>query len=221
MPTDGITAWLESSRTADSWSARRERIAAFFGGLVERHSGGPEACDWGTSGTQATRFEVLARVMPLRGKRVLDVGCGLADFADYLSARHGPVAYDGVDIAPRMIEEARRRHPALSLRVLDILQEDPGGPYDLVTANGIFYLLGDDPEPYMRRLIARMWELASGAIAFTSLSAWAGRRDPGEFYADPLATVAFCRTLTPRVVLRHDYLPHDFAVYVYREALQP
>ena len=221
MPADGIAAWQESSRTAEAWSARRERIAAFYGGLLERHFGGLRACDWGTRQTQEIRFEILAQVLPLRGKRVLDVGCGLADFADYLAARHGRLTYEGVDIAPPMIEEARRRHPGLSLRVLDILREDPGGPYDLVTANGIFYLLGEDPEPHMQRLIARMWQLTRSAVAFTSLSTWGSRCDPGEFYADPLATADFCRTLTPWVVLRHDYLPHDFAIYMYREPRRP
>jgi SAM-dependent methyltransferase len=218
MQADGITAWLESSHTAQSWSDRRERIAAFYGGLIERHIEGPRASDYQSRETQQARFEILVQAMPLRGRRVLDVGCGFADFADYLLAHHGPLTYEGVDITPRMIEEARRLHPALSLRVLDILQEDPGGPYDVVTANGIFYLLGEDPEPDMRRLIRRMFQLSSNAVAFTSLSAWASRKEPGEFHADPLATVAFCRTLTPWVVLRHDYMPHDFTIYMYRDA---
>jgi SAM-dependent methyltransferase len=218
MRADGLTAWLESSRTAESWSERRERIAAFYGDLLERHAEGPQACDYRCRETQQARFEILCQVMPLRGRRVLDVGCGFADFADYLMARHGPLTYEGVDVTPRMVELARRRHPALSLRVLDILHEDPGGPYDLVTANGIFYLLGEDPEPHMQRLIARMYQLTSNAVAFTSLSAWASRKDPGEFYADPLATVEFCRTVTPWVVLRHDYLPQDFTIYLHRRA---
>lgn len=42
MPADRITAWQESSRTAEAWSARRERIAAFCGGLIERHQDAPE-----------------------------------------------------------------------------------------------------------------------------------------------------------------------------------
>ena len=153
----------------------------------------------------------------LRGRRVLDVGCGFADFADYLAERHPGVVYEGVDITPRMIEEARRLHPGLSLRVLDILDEDPGGPYDLVTANGIFYLIADEAEARMRRLIARMYALTRGAVAFNTHSGWAPYREADEFYPDPLDTVAFCRTLTPWVALRHDYMGHDFTAYLYRE----
>ncbi|GBO51706.1 hypothetical protein APA_947 [Pseudanabaena sp. lw0831] len=100
---------------------------------------------------------------------------------------------------------------------MDILTESPDGSYDLVTANGIFYLLNQDAELYMQRLIARMYELSSKAVAFNSLSLWDKNQEDGEFYADPLKTVQFCRTLTPWGVLRHDYLLHDFTIYMYKE----
>ncbi|CDN13322.1 hypothetical protein RintRC_4207 [Richelia intracellularis] len=55
-------------------------------------------------------------------------------------------------------------------------------------------------------------------MAFNSLSSWGTQKESGEFYADPLATVKFCRTLTPWVILRHDYMQHDFTIYMYRES---
>lgn len=200
------------------WTEQIARVARLYKSLVDRYGHDPRACDYGRPESQRIKFEVLAQTMPLQGKRVLDVGCGFADFADYLFAYYGELTYEGIDITPRMIEEARRLHPALSLRVLDILEQDPGGPYDLVTANGIFYLLGKGAESYMRQLIVRMYEFSSSAVAFNSLSIWADHKESGESYADPLATVEFCRTLTPWVVLRHDYMPHDFTIYMYREA---
>jgi hypothetical protein len=88
--------------------------------------------------------------------------------------------------------------------------------YDVVTANGIFYLLGGDALRLMRELVTCMFALARRAVTFNSLSAWAGDQTAGEYYADPLETVAFCRTLTPWVALRHDYHPRDFTVYLYK-----
>ena len=158
--------------------------------------------------------------MPLAGKRVLDVGCGLANFYDVSLSEHGVAAeYHGIDISELMLARARARHPHLSLRRLDILDEDPGR-YDIVSANGIFYLLGEDGEAMMPRLVARMYELAGEAVAFNSLSAWASTQQAGEFYADPAVVLNFCRKLTPWIVVRHDYLPHDFTVYLYREQRQ-
>jgi trans-aconitate methyltransferase len=154
--------------------------------------------------------------MDVAGKKVLDVGCGLAHLHDFFTKRFGAFTYTGVDLSEGMIQAARRRRPDLDLRVLDVLTTDPGGPYDLVVANGIFYLLGDDAFEHMKRLVLRLYELTAKVAAFTSLSTWADAVEPGEFHADPAATLAFGRTLTPRVVMRHDYLPHDFAVFLYR-----
>jgi len=61
-----------------------------------------------------------------------------------------------------------------------------------------------------------MYALATTAVAFNSLSAWAPDQEAGEFYADPLQVVDLCRRLTPWVVLRHDYHPRDFTVYMYK-----
>lgn len=193
-------------------------LVRFYEGLIERHGVCPKACDYGSPGSQVAKFKVLAEVCSLTDKRVLDVGCGFADYADYLAKQYENVEYHGVDLTPRMIEEARRLRPHLSLRVMNIAEEDPGR-FDVVTANGIFYLLGTGAvgRSRMEKLIKRLYELADHAVVFTSLSAWATTQEPNEFYADPLETVRFCRTLTPWVTLRHDYLPHDFAIYMYKE----
>jgi trans-aconitate methyltransferase len=155
--------------------------------------------------------------MNLEGKRVLDVGCGFADYAEYLQGRFGSIEYVGIDISPRMIEEARLLRLNLDLRVCNILDKALNETFDVVTANGIFYLLGDEAPTLMRRIIRKMYKLARFAVAFNSLSAWAPNQESGEFHAHPVEIFEFCRSLTPWVVLRHDYHPRDFTIYMYKE----
>jgi SAM-dependent methyltransferase len=193
-----------------------QRIASHYDKLVNQFGHDPRAADYGRASSQLAKFKVLAEVLPLEGARVLDVGCGFADFADFLAARHAGVDYHGIDLSPRMVAEARRLHPALDIRNLNLTAFADIQSYDVVTANGIFYLLGDDAWAMMQQLIGRMFRLARRAVAFNTLSTWAAVHEPGEFYASPALALEFCRTLTPRVVLRHDYLPHDFTVYLYR-----
>ncbi len=194
-----------------------DRITKFYDSLVDRYGHDPRACDYGRAESQATKFKVLADVMDLKNKRVLDVGCGFADYADYLRDRFGSVTYVGIDISTRMISEARRLRPNLDLRVCNILDDTVNGTFDVVTANGIFYLLGDEAPGLMHQIIRRMYETAQSAVAFNSLSSWAEIKQPGEFHADPAETMEFCRRCTPWVTMRHDYLPHDFAIYMYRD----
>jgi SAM-dependent methyltransferase len=190
-------------------------VAGYYDDLVARHGDSPRSCDYGDPRSQAAKFAVLSAVEGMRGARLLDVGCGLAHFADHLDAEGLDVEYTGVDLSGAMVAAARERRPDLDIRQANILEEDPGS-FDVVTANGIFYLLGGDAPALMRALVGRMWACATRALAFNSLSTWAPDPEEGEFHADPLETVAFCRALTGRLTLRHDYHRRDFTIYAYR-----
>lgn len=200
----------------DSWSEKKQQIASYYNRLVEEHGPGPRACDYGRPESQQIKFRVLSEVMPLTGKTVLDVGCGFADFADYLQSKLSGIHYSGVDITSSCVDGAKVAHPKLDIRCLDILTEDPGGPFDLVTANGIFYLMGGEAEALMATVIGRMFDLCTKAVAFNSLSSWCLDKEPGEFYADPLKVIEYCRELSPWLTLRHDYHTRDFTIYMYK-----
>lgn len=191
-------------------------VARYYDDLVAEHGDSPRSADYGDPRSQAAKFRVLCELDGLRGARLLDVGCGLAHFADHLDSLDLGVTYTGVDLSPAMIGLAKERRPDLDVRVANILEEDLG-EFDVVMANGIFYLLGDDAEGLMRRLVERMWTHAGRALAFNSLSAWAADAEAGEFYADPASTFEWARTLTPFLTLRHDYHTRDFTIYAYRD----
>lgn len=193
-----------------------EGVVARYHELLDVHGPGLQALDYNDAAAQLRRFEVLSEALPDAGA-VLDVGCGLADFADFLRDTDREVRYVGIDLSERLITHARERRPDLDLRVGNILDADlTPESFDLVVANGIFYLLGDDAFMLMAQIVDRMFSLASAAVAFTTLSAWGPEREAGEFYADPVATLEMCHALTPWLTFRHDYHWRDFAVYLYR-----
>jgi SAM-dependent methyltransferase len=192
------------------------RIASYYQDLVDKYGHDPRACDYGRAQSQEVKFRVLSEAMPLDNCSVLDVGCGFADLERYLTPRSTRVRYSGIDICPAMVTEALRINPRVDVRVANLLDCSFREEFDLVAANGILYLLGDDAWPLMQSLITRMFGLARQAVAFNSLSAWATDKESGEFYPDPLLVLEFCHTLTSWVVLRHDYHPRDFTIYMYK-----
>lgn len=198
------------------WADDERRIAGFYNELVDQFGHSPQASNASSRRSLEIRYHVLAGAADLSGKRVLGVGCAFGDMGVYLQERFPGVQYEGIDISPRMIEEGRRVHPGLNLRCQNVLEMPAREEYDAVLTEGIFYLLGEDAENKMHMLLERMFALTRGVLAVGTLSAWAPQQTPGEFYADPARLLDRCRRLTPRVVLRHDYLPHDFTVYLYK-----
>ncbi|MFY9820752.1 MAG: methyltransferase domain-containing protein [Thermoanaerobaculia bacterium] len=71
---------------------------------------GIDALLWTSRAGQRIRFDVIARICPLAGKRILDVGCGRADLLGHLLARGiVPAHYTGMEMIPATLRSARRQ----------------------------------------------------------------------------------------------------------------
>ena len=58
---------------------------------------------------------------------------------------------------------------------------------------------------------------AGGDGAFNMFSIWCPAESRNEYlFVDPLETMEFCRQFTQHLLLRHEYMPHDFTIYMYR-----
>jgi SAM-dependent methyltransferase len=192
-----------------------KRAVSFFTNLLHEHTSGPEALNWGSRHSQELRFQILAEIGISKGASLLDVGCGLGDFHAWQKNQGLELKYFGVDITPAMVAAAQKRFADAHFQVADLLEKQVG-VFDYVIASGIFYLRQNDPQRYLENVVEKLFKNCRVGIAFNSLSNWSHRQDSGEFYADPLRTVDFCRSLSPFVTLRHDYHLGDFTIYIRR-----
>ncbi len=75
-----------------------------------RRARGVRAMLYDDAEAQAVRFDALARICPLGGLSLLDIGCGRADFLGYLIARGiAPAHYTGLEALPWLARAARRQ----------------------------------------------------------------------------------------------------------------
>lgn len=194
------------------------RITKHFSALLGSHGFSAKSLDWGSRGSQETRFAILAAIGDLQGASILDVGCGLADLHGWLLAQGVAHRYTGIDITPAMAEKAAARFPDITIHQGDALTDIQfaAASFDYVFASGVFYLRQEAPMAYLQATVAKLYTWCRQGVAFNSLSLWSPRRQRQEFHADPLEVVASCRTLTSRLALRHDYHPGDFTVHLYR-----
>jgi len=193
-------------------------VVAHYTGLVEQHGIAYQSLDWGSKKSQELRFGIMSQVSNLEGKKILDIGCGLADFWEYLQRQAIHVNYTGYDITPAMVEQASLRFPQLQIECKNILEDKVEEKFDYVFASGIFAFLPKDKEQLtMELIIKKMFELSTSGVVFNSLSSWADKKEENEFQADPLAMTAFCKKMARNIVLRHDYFTHDFTIYMYKK----
>ena len=191
------------------------RIREHYVPLLQEHGPTFRAVDWGSSQGQEARFRVLLEVGSCVHASILDVGCGVGHLVEQLMARQFKGRYLGIDALPEMVTNARKRYPDWRFEEGNILEARAPWTADYVVGSGLFTFSDLD---LMKKTVTAMFAACTKGVAFNALSAWADRKEPGEFQADPLATVEFCRTLTPWVSLRHDYMPQDFTIYLYRDA---
>src|SRR5579871_4942699 len=86
-------------------------------------------------------LERLARFVVHEGASVLEIGCGTGDLLAALKPKDGV----GVDLSPRLIEHARRKHPLLHFAACDAEQLDAaildGRTFDYVILSDVVGML--------------------------------------------------------------------------------
>jgi ubiquinone/menaquinone biosynthesis C-methylase UbiE len=88
----------------------------------------------------ARQVQRLVKSLVNPNSRVLEVGCGLGDLLASLKLDNAV----GIDISPRMIEQAKIRHPELDLRAIDADRDPlPQGPFDAIILSDAIGLLED------------------------------------------------------------------------------
>jgi SAM-dependent methyltransferase len=189
---------------------------------VDEHGGTFEATLWRKRDGQRRRFDAMCRLVDFTSCSVLDIGCGIGDFASFLLERgvaYG--SYRGIDAMGPMIDSARERNlPRTSYVMGDVVADAAlitGG--DWISFSGTLNAMGQDRA---MTIIRRAWEAASIGVVFNFLS---NRPAPpsdedlspaSRFDTLELLTMAF--DFGGRVGFLQDYLGcHDATIAISKE----
>jgi SAM-dependent methyltransferase len=182
----------------------------------------PATLGWGVNGRQEVRFSVLAELaLRMPGSSVLDVGCGFCDLYDFLEKQGWQGRYTGIDIVPGLLEVARQRHPGIDVRELDITDESVSldeDEYDFVISSGALNaaLPSGSNEAHIELALRSMHRRSRYATCVDFLSTYVDFQKPGAYHTDPSWALATGKRLTRRVLLRHDYMPYEFSLFLFR-----
>jgi SAM-dependent methyltransferase len=181
----------------------------------------PATLGWGAHGRQEVRFSVLAELaLRMPSSSVLDVGCGFCDLYDFLFDRGWRGCYTGIDIVPGLLEVARQRHPDLDLREVDITDDSaPLEEYDFVISSGALNaaLPSASNETHIESALRIMHRRSRYVTCVDFLTSYVDFQKPGAYHTDPGWALAAAKRLTRRVLLRHDYMPYEFSLFLFRD----
>ena len=209
----------------DPFPGIKRRVLEYQEACLSQYGDSPKGVDWNSRESQYLAFSVIHSMGIRCDSSILDVGCGLAHFYDFLTQTGYSGSYTGVDLSAKAIEQAKSRLPHVNLLVGDILS-DPIAPlnqsYDFVIGSGIFTLKAETPAPvfetFIEALISKMFQLCKVGTVFNMLTSYVDYEEDRLYYADPTRYFGLAKSLTPYVILKHDYPAYFFTLALYKQA---
>jgi len=187
---------------------------------------------WGNNDQQKHRFlNAIDGISIKPQSTILDIGCGFGDLLKTIT-KFGflPESYIGWDINPDLINEAKIRWAKSTTKtafeVVDLTSKlNRDSVADLGFMLGVLNLnFGDSYNnyDYSKSIISKAFKCINKVLVIDFLSSHITANYPKEdfvFYHDPTIMLEFAFTLTPNVVLKHNYAPipqKEFMLYLYK-----
>lgn len=187
---------------------------------------------WGSKEQQEFRFrEAISFINFDRPKSVLDIGCGFGDLLALLIAEKKSISkFIGWDINPDLIKEASVVWKSTTVpnefSVVNLAEYACDLPIvDVAFMIGVLNLnFGEDFDnySYSELFIKNAFSAVKEVLVVDFLSTNLTPDYPKEdfvFYHNPSKMLEFALTLTPNVVLKHDYSPipqREFTLYLFK-----
>lgn len=165
---------------------------------------------------QYLRFSEIKHFICNHSGSILDVGCGNAEFFQFLRATGFDGTYSGIDVNHDLLEEAKERFPDCNFQLTDILSME-NERFDYVVASGIFnYDYGQNLD-LIKKMIEKMYVLANRKAVFNGICSQRTRRDPGTFYIDQWELCRWIELeLGGLLELRSDFVKFNFTISISR-----
>jgi SAM-dependent methyltransferase len=197
------------------------RVADYYETCLARHGPTPQGVDWNGSESHELRHRQFLRLIEDPAASVVDLGCGFGDFLRFLRAARHRGEFIGYDIAPAMIDEARRLHGEGADRRWIVGAVPEPACADYAVASGVLNVRGDvAPDAwaaYVREVVETLSRTARRGFAFNvlTLSSDPERRRPYLYYADPVEMLDWCLSrFGRRIALLQDYGLYEFTMVV-------
>ena len=196
---------------------RIEIIKSFYESNMNKGLPDYTLLGWENEEAHRLRFEILATSVNLKGKSILDVGCGTGSLLEYLNSKGIETAYTGVDILESMTEIAINKFPEGNFICTDIFKQNffKEKSFDVVFSSGIFNLNLGNNEEFITKALNIFLDLSKEAAVFNLLHHKSPDKEHKYFYYSPddiIKAVKKLQSPSIRLNIIENYLNNDFTV---------
>lgn len=173
----------------------------------------------GSDEKQRTRYQALLDIGISAGDSLLDLGCGFGDFNTFLLNEGIETDYVGYDIVTGLVDVARTNHPSARFEVRDIQENPPAEKFDWVVSSQAFNnrLQHEDNFELVKDIIRIAFDVCKKGMAIDMIGDYVDFKEDRLYYFNPEAAFSFAKNMSQRVVLRHDFLPYEFCLYIFKD----
>lgn len=186
---------------------------------------------WGTEQQQQYRFAQTLAATDFNGKSLLDIGCGFADLNSFVKSQNIALkSYTGWDINPSLVKEATSAfsdddNVSFACQNITELADNQQPVADIGVMLGLLnFNLKDqaDNYEYSRLCLEKVFNCVGEVLVVDFLSTELTpdyAKEDFVFYHNPAKMLEMALSLTPKVVLKHDYEPipqREFMLFLYK-----
>jgi len=197
------------------------KIAEHYDKCFKEHGDSSLGVDWPNFEDTLTRHQVMYDVVQKHNPTLLDFGCGLGHFSEWIVDNNKTIKYSGLDINKGFYNACKEKFPNLTFYNVDIFKENSLPKFDYIIANGVFTEKQGLPQAEMMEFftsaLITLWDRCDEGIAFNLMSKHVDWERDDLFHVSLDDLGWFLKNkLSRNFVIRNDYKLYEYTTYVYK-----
>ena len=180
---------------------------------------------WKKKKDAITRHRIMSKIILNKKSRnhILDLGCGLSHFYNYLKINDFKFKYFGVDLSQEMIRISKKKYPKNKYYCLDILKDhNKISKVDYIVINGLFTQKGkytnEKMFKFLKKILKISYAKANKGIAFNVMSELVEWKNKGNFYLSIEKITKFINQyLSNSFIINHQYGLYEYTIFIYKK----